>query len=66
MGVSSGQILPRATDAIMACKQSGPIRGRVAAGLDGEVAEIGFGSGLNVASYPRPSIGQDAGPCRIR
>ena len=48
----SDQILPRATDVIMAAKQLGPIRARVAAELDGEVLEVGFGSGLNIAHYP--------------
>lgn len=52
MGFYGDQILPRATDVIMAGKQLGPIRARVAADLDGEVVEIGFGSGLNVAYYP--------------
>jgi ubiquinone/menaquinone biosynthesis C-methylase UbiE len=52
MGFYSDQILPRATDVIMAAKQLGPIRARVAAGLDGEVLEVGFGSGLNIAYYP--------------
>lgn len=52
MGFYSGQILPRATDVIMAAKQLGPIRARVAAELDGEVLEVGFGSGLNIAYYP--------------
>jgi hypothetical protein len=32
-----------------------PDRGRVAAGLDGEVAETGLGSGLNIACHP-PAI----------
>ena len=36
----------------MAAKQLGPIRARVAAELDGEVLEVGFGSGLNIAYYP--------------
>jgi ubiquinone/menaquinone biosynthesis C-methylase UbiE len=52
MGFYSDQILPRATDVIMAAKQLGPIRARVAAELDGEVLEVGFGSGLNIAYYP--------------
>src|SRR5579859_6335150 len=52
MGFYSDQILPRVTEVIMARKQFGPIRARVAAGLDGEVVEIGFGSGLNIAYYP--------------
>jgi ubiquinone/menaquinone biosynthesis C-methylase UbiE len=52
MGFYSNQILPRATDVIMAAKQLGPIRARVAAELDGEVLEAGFGSGLNIAYYP--------------
>jgi ubiquinone/menaquinone biosynthesis C-methylase UbiE len=52
MGLYSDQILPRATDVIMAAKQLDPIRARAAAGLDGEVLEVGFGSGLNIAYYP--------------
>jgi ubiquinone/menaquinone biosynthesis C-methylase UbiE len=51
MGFYFDQILPRATDVIMARKEFGPIRARVAAELDGEVVEIGFGSGLNIAYY---------------
>jgi ubiquinone/menaquinone biosynthesis C-methylase UbiE len=52
MGLYSDQILPRATDVIMAARQLDPIRARAAAGLDGEVLEVGFGSGLNIAYYP--------------
>ncbi len=60
MGFYSDQILPRATDVIMARKELGPIRARVAAELDGEVVEIGFGSALNIAYYP-PAV---SGICR--
>lgn len=52
MGFYSDQILPRATDVIMAAKSSARSGARVAAGLDGEVVEIGFGSGLNIAYHP--------------
>ena len=46
-------VLPRALDASMRGAAFGRIRARVAAGLDGDVLEIGFGSGLNVPYYPR-------------
>jgi ubiquinone/menaquinone biosynthesis C-methylase UbiE len=39
----------------MARKEFIPIRARVAAGLNGDALEVGFGSGLNVAHYP-PTI----------
>jgi ubiquinone/menaquinone biosynthesis C-methylase UbiE len=53
MGFYSDQILPRITNVLMASKEFEPIRARVAQDLAGEVIEIGFGSGLNVAHYPR-------------
>jgi ubiquinone/menaquinone biosynthesis C-methylase UbiE len=37
----------------MSRREFTPIRARVAAELDGEVLEIGFGSGLNVPHYPQ-------------
>jgi ubiquinone/menaquinone biosynthesis C-methylase UbiE len=52
MGFYADQIFPRATNVIMANKEFKPIRSRVAAGLSGEVVEVGFGSGLNIAYYP--------------
>jgi ubiquinone/menaquinone biosynthesis C-methylase UbiE len=52
MGIYQDQILPRVTAAIMNRREFVPVRERVCAALDGEVAEIGFGSGLNVPHYP--------------
>lgn len=52
MGFYVDQILPRITNVVMANKEFEPIRARVAADLSGEVLEIGFGTGLNVAHYP--------------
>jgi ubiquinone/menaquinone biosynthesis C-methylase UbiE len=53
MGFYENQVLPRVTDLVMRNREFTAIRARVAAGLDGEVLEIGFGSGLNVPHYPR-------------
>lgn len=52
MGFYTRQIVPRFID--KACGSAAMAKGRdaVCAGLAGEVLEIGFGSGLNVASYP--------------
>jgi SAM-dependent methyltransferase len=52
MGLYQDQVVPRVTDVVMNRGDLRPVRGRVAAGLRGEVLEVGFGSGLNVAHYP--------------
>jgi ubiquinone/menaquinone biosynthesis C-methylase UbiE len=49
----SDQALPRLIDVVLGGRDFREIRARVAADLDGEVLEVGFGSGLNVPHYPR-------------
>lgn len=46
------QVLPRAVDLVLGRRHFAAIRARVAAGLSGDVVEIGFGSGRNVPHYP--------------
>jgi ubiquinone/menaquinone biosynthesis C-methylase UbiE len=52
MGFYATHILPRAEDLVMRNQEYRRPRARAAAGLAGEVLEIGFGSGLNVPYYP--------------
>jgi ubiquinone/menaquinone biosynthesis C-methylase UbiE len=55
MGFYEQRVSPRITDRVMRRADLDVIRARVTADLAGEVLEVGFGSGLNVAHYP-PSI----------
>lgn len=52
MGFYAEQVLPRAMDVVMRGDELAAVRARVASGLSGDVLEVGFGSGLNVAHYP--------------
>jgi len=52
VGLYENWILPRLTTRILGGEEFTKIRRRVAAGLAGEVLEVGFGSGLNVPYYP--------------
>jgi SAM-dependent methyltransferase len=52
MGFYEAHILPWLTDRVMRGPEFNRLRGRVTAGLAGEVLEIGFGSGLNMRYYP--------------
>jgi SAM-dependent methyltransferase len=52
MGFYEKQVLPRILNATCGVKTIEPLRGRVCAGLAGDIVEIGFGSGLNVPFYP--------------
>jgi ubiquinone/menaquinone biosynthesis C-methylase UbiE len=52
MGLYRDQIVPRIVDLTMRGSDVEQARARVTAGLDGEVLEIGFGSGRNIPYYP--------------
>jgi ubiquinone/menaquinone biosynthesis C-methylase UbiE len=52
MGIYGDQILPRVTNVLCGMKRAGPLRQRVCEGLEGNVVELGFGSGHNIPYYP--------------
>ena len=52
MGIYREHMLPRIVNAACGMKNAEPLRRRACEGLEGEVVEIGFGSGLNVPFYP--------------
>jgi ubiquinone/menaquinone biosynthesis C-methylase UbiE len=52
LGIYGEHVLPRIINAACGMKSVDPLRRRVCERLEGEVVEIGFGSGLNVPFYP--------------
>jgi ubiquinone/menaquinone biosynthesis C-methylase UbiE len=52
MGIYVERVLPRIINVACGLKAVQPLRQRVCAGLEGEVVEIGFGSGHNIPHYP--------------
>ena len=53
MGIYGEHILPRMVNAACGMKAVAPLRRRVCEGLEGNMVEIGFGSGHNVPFYPQ-------------
>ena len=53
MGFYSNRIFPRICDWVMRDPRMAELRQEVLASVDGEILEIGFGTGLNLPHYPR-------------
>ena len=56
MGIYGEHVLPRIVNVACGMKNVEPLRRRVCEGLEGDVVEIGFGSGHNVPFYPAAVI----------
>ncbi len=52
MGIYSRHLFPRLCDWAMSAPRMGKLRSEILAEVGGEVLEIGFGTGLNLAHYP--------------
>ena len=52
MGIYERQVVPRFINVFMGTKGFAKLRRRTVGALEGEVLEVGFGSGLNVPHYP--------------
>lgn len=57
MGLYGEHVLPRLIDKVCSIGPATELRGRVCAGLSGDVVEVGFGSGLNVPHLP-PAVSE--------
>ncbi|GAA1219280.1 class I SAM-dependent methyltransferase [Kitasatospora nipponensis] len=60
MGFYAKQVVPRIINVACGMKEAEHLRRRVCEGLEGDVLEIGFGSGLNVLFYPESVMRVDA------
>ncbi|WP_328551527.1 MULTISPECIES: class I SAM-dependent methyltransferase [unclassified Streptomyces] len=60
MGFYAKQVVPRIINAVCGMKEAERLRRRVCEGLEGDVLEIGFGSGLNVPFYSEAVTRVDA------